>query len=80
MERTKLDTAKKYITTQWNSWGDSPWLEGWICGFVYGDGDEEDEQIDELMGHLQKLRLASMIDEMSHEDRAKFIRLIKNRD
>lgn len=47
----KLESAKQYIK-EVVEFSDSPWIEGWICG--YSDGDEELKST--LLEYLQKLR------------------------
>jgi len=57
---SKLEDAKNYITEQYSNFGNSPWLEGWICGVTDKarlDGD--DNSYEELMDHLNKLRTVS---------------------
>lgn len=52
----RLDSAKNYITEQFNESGDSEWLEGWICGYTDLDHGELDYLKDALFEHLRQLR------------------------
>ena len=53
----RLDDAKSYITGQFELWGDSPWLEGWICGVSDSIINSANEfMYSELFDHLDKLR------------------------
>jgi len=53
-----MDRAKAYIKEQFDETGDSPWLEGWICGYTDDDHMIEncDAVHDELFDYLQLLR------------------------
>ena len=51
-----LKDEKDYITDQFNENGDSPWLEGWICGYTDHETEDFNEIYDELLRHLEKLR------------------------
>lgn len=51
-----LRRVKAYIKEQFDEFGDSPWLEGWICGYTDPDHTSNDELRDELFSWLHKLR------------------------
>lgn len=50
----RFEDGRDYITEQFNESGDSPWLEGWICGFT--DTPQRDEVKEKLFDHLRTLR------------------------
>ena len=56
--RISFESGRDNITEQFNENGDSPWLEGWICGYTDPDhGDVDAEAIEEeLFEHLRMLR------------------------
>lgn len=44
LSHKEMTNAMEYLTDQFKEGGDSPWLEGWVCGFTdpvheYGNGD-----------------------------------------
>ena len=53
-----IEGAKEYIKDQFDASGDSPWLEGWICGYTDPDHQNEgaDEVKDKLLDYLRELR------------------------
>ena len=53
-----LNSARDYLTEQFNENGDSGWIEGWICGYTDPDhNNTRNEAIKEsLFKHLETLR------------------------
>ena len=53
-----LNSARDYLTEQFNENGDSGWLEGWICGYTDPDhnNSKASDIYEALFDHLQKLR------------------------
>ena len=53
-----LEGAKRSIKDQFDDFGDSPWLEGWICGYTDREHGYEDstEVYDALFEYLDELR------------------------
>ena len=57
MDEKKYQSARAYIEEQFNEFGDSSWLEGWICGFTdpeaNSNSDEMKVKLLERVGQLQ---------------------------
>ena len=53
-----LEGAKRSIKDQFDDFGDSSWLEGWICGYTDREHGYEDstEVHDALFEYLDELR------------------------
>jgi len=56
----RIKSGVENLTYQFNNTGDSPWLEGWICGYTDHDscGPSKDNDVvhDVLFDHLMSLR------------------------
>ena len=53
-----IEKAKEYLRRMYED-GDSPWLEGWICGFtdpIHYSDEESSLLYDELFNLLNELR------------------------
>lgn len=56
MDEKKYESARASLIDQFNESGDSPWLEGWICGFTDYESNNDDEMKEKLFQDLHKLR------------------------
>lgn len=54
-----IKSGKSCLLEQFNESGDSPWLEGWICGYTDVDHNipDNDEIHDSLFDYLYHLRM-----------------------
>ena len=56
----RLEEAKNYLCDQYREGGDSPWLEGWICGVTDSESPLDDDARVEMLELLDNLRSGIM--------------------